>query len=77
MQITRTNVEQYAKNKGLEPIQIDGIPEGFSFKVADVVIGSVEHKGGYIAFIPGKAESLEKSIIKAQTEQELYNKYAK
>lgn len=50
--VTRASVEEYAKTKGLEPIQIDGIPEGFSFREPDVTIGKVEHKGRITKFKP-------------------------
>lgn len=36
MKITRANVEEYAKRKGLELVEIDGIPEGFAWKEPDV-----------------------------------------
>ena len=52
MRITRANVDQYAKEKGLEPIQIDGIPEGFSFIEPDIQINGVLHKGRIIKFKP-------------------------
>ena len=52
MKITRANVEEYAKSKGLEPVQIDGIPEGFSFKQSDITIAGKTHLGPYLAFIP-------------------------
>ncbi len=54
MKATRANVEEYALNKGLEPVQIDGIPEGFSFREADVTIDGIEHKGRIITFEPLK-----------------------
>lgn len=49
---TRFNVEVYANEKGLQPLQIDGIPEGFSFIEPDITIGGVTHSGMMIAFIP-------------------------
>ncbi len=52
MKITRANVEEYANKHGLEPIQIDEIPEGFSFKEPDVKIGKATHKGRIIKFKP-------------------------
>ncbi len=52
MKVTRANVEDYAKNKGLEPVQIDGIPEGFSFREPNINIGGVEHEGRIIKFKP-------------------------
>lgn len=52
MKITRANVEQYAKEKGYEPVQIDGIPEGFSFIEPDITIGDILHKGRIVKFKP-------------------------
>lgn len=52
MKITRANVADYAEKHGLEPVQIDGIPEGFSFKEPDITIGDIEHKGRIIRFKP-------------------------
>lgn len=51
---TRQNVEDIALTKGYTPIQVDGIPEGFSFKEPNITIGGVEHEGNLVAFIPGK-----------------------
>lgn len=50
--VTRATVEEYAKSKGLEPIQIDGIPEGFSFIEPNITIGDINHKGRIIKFKP-------------------------
>lgn len=52
MKITRANVEQYAKEKGYEPIQIDGIPDGFAWKEPDIGIGDRTHRGRIIKFKP-------------------------
>lgn len=52
MKITRANVEEYSRKRGLEPRQIDGIPEGFSFKEPDITIGNSEIKGRIIKFKP-------------------------
>ncbi len=52
MRITRANVEAYALKNGWEAIQIDGIPEGFAWKMPDVEIGEVLHKGKIIKFKP-------------------------
>lgn len=52
MKITRANVEFFAKERGYEPIQIDGIPEGFSFKEPDITINGKEIKGRIIKFKP-------------------------
>lgn len=50
MKATRESVELLTI--GYEPIQVDGIPEGFSFKKPDITIGGKEHKGFYIAYLP-------------------------
>lgn len=52
MKATRANVEEYAKNKGYEPVQIDGIPEGFSWKEPDITIGDVHIEGRIVKFQP-------------------------
>ena len=53
MRITRATVEQYAKEKGLEPIQIDGIPEGFSWvKKNEREIQGLYDYGHYMFFKP-------------------------
>jgi hypothetical protein len=52
MRITRANVERYALSKGLEPVQEDGIPDGFVWKEPDITIGGKEHKGRIIKFKP-------------------------
>jgi len=55
---TRANVEDKIKNKGYESIQVDGIPEGFSFKEPNITIGEIEHEGDYTAFIPNHDEQV-------------------
>lgn len=54
MKITRANVEQYAKARGFEPVQIDGVPEGFAWQTPTVIIDATEHKGKIIKFAPLK-----------------------
>lgn len=79
MKITHANVAEYAEKNGLEPIQIDGIPEGFSFKEPDVTIGEKEHIGQYVSFAPMKDWDFNQSMIRAETIEELvtvYKKYA-
>ena len=71
MKVTKANIEQYVKNRGLEPIQIDGIPEGFSFKEPDIVIGLKKRKGQYIALVPLK----EFEEIKCSFEGQLLDLY--
>lgn len=52
MKITRANVEDYALSKGLEPTQIDGFPEGFTWKESGIKIGETITKGRIIKFEP-------------------------
>lgn len=52
MKWTRANVESYAQSKGYEPLQIDGIPEGFSWKEPDITINGKFYKGKIINFKP-------------------------
>ena len=49
---TRATVADFAREKGLEPIQIDGIPEGFAWKEPDVTIGDKEIRGRTVIFTP-------------------------
>jgi len=49
---TRANIEDKAKSLGWKPIQIDGVPEGFSFKKPDIKIGNKKHIGAFIFFVP-------------------------
>lgn len=51
---TRANVEEFAKAKGYEPVQIDGIPEGFSWVEPDITIGGQFIKGRTVIFEPLK-----------------------
>lgn len=68
---TRIRVEEYAHFNGLDNIQIDGIPEQFSFKEPDVTISDKFIKGQYVAFIP-----LSNWVtVKADTIHELKEKY--
>lgn len=55
---TRDNLEVYAKENGLEPVQLDGIPEGFSFKSPDIDIGGIKYIGTYHAFVPNSIGEL-------------------
>lgn len=52
MKVTAALAERFGREKGLDPIQVDGVPEGFSFREPDLTIGSLTHKGGYVALIP-------------------------
>ena len=70
MNNTRANVEERAIRLGLEYVQIDGIPEGFSFKRPDIHIGNAIHKGEYVLYVPGKVQT----IIR-KTKEELLQAY--
>lgn len=58
MKNTRVNVEEQAKKRGYDPVQIDGIPEGFSFQAPTVRIADVVHEGQFIAFIPNTEDGV-------------------
>lgn len=81
MKMTKANVAEYADKHSLEAVQIDGIPEGFSWKVADIQIGEDTHIGEYIAFAPLNSWDDERgNRLRAPTKQELldfYKKYTK
>jgi len=70
MKVTLASVQETIKNKGYEPVQIDGIPEGFSFKKPSITIGGKEHIGEYTAFIP---LSDEKQVFSSSMEGLLKN----
>lgn len=67
---TRANAEEHALSKGLEPVQIDGIPEGFSFKEPDLQIGEEIHVGKYVLFQP-----LGVDAVRTETQEELLTSY--
>lgn len=71
--VTRVNVEAYAKQKGLEPIQIDGIIEGFTFLEDAITIGGITYAGKYIAFVPNFP--WEDGMVKADSVGELLQEY--
>lgn len=73
MKITRANVEEYAKVHGLEPVQIDGIPEGFSFRSAGIQIGPKHYPGQWIAFVP--LVEWEHGKISENSEEDLLTTY--
>lgn len=74
--VTRVSAEEYAQAQGLEPVQIDGIPEGFSFRAPDIQIGDNHYQGGYVALLPRKNWSTS-PIVRAETGRELLNLYNK
>lgn len=75
MIITHANVEDYAKQNGLEPLQIDGIPEGFSFIEPDVTIGGVDYSGMLVVFVPLKEWN--DGVIRTKSLSELLDLYLK
>lgn len=72
MRLTRANIEEYARAKGWQAVQIDGIPEPFSYQIPDITIGGVEHKGGYVTF---DLKSKEIKELRAETQQQLLKLY--
>lgn len=75
MHNTAENVRVYAEEAGLEPVQIDGIPEGFSFKYPNVEINNKLIKRGYIAFIPLRDDSHKTARVYGETKKELLTAY--
>lgn len=77
MKITRASAEEWASKRGYKPVQIDGIPEGFSFRTPDVTIGNSTHFGRFIALVPLAEWDGEDVKCEATTEHhllELFNK---
>lgn len=75
MKWTRANVAEYAKEKGLEPVQVDGIPDGFVWKHPDLAFNGVPVVPDNILFVP-----LTDVKITNRSNQELltlYKNYAK
>lgn len=70
--ITRVNIGKYVESKGLKAIQIDGIPEGFSFIEPDIKIGDKVHTGKLVAFVP-----LTHEVIESFNMNELLENYNK
>jgi len=70
MKWTVDTVAQKANDEGLEPIQIDGIPDGFSWKEPDVTIGGQTHAGKYVLFGP-----LGSDVVRTETPEDLLNSY--
>lgn len=55
MKLTRANVAELVEGKGYDPIQVDGIPEGFSFWAPqDRTMANVRDMGALVAFRPLK-----------------------
>ncbi len=71
MRLTLQDVLAYVEGRGLTPIEIDGIPDGFAYKYPDVTIGGVTHEGLLIAYIPLS----EFKMVSATTQQQLLELY--
>lgn len=52
MKWTRALVEQEAQRKGLEPIEVQGIPSPFIYKFPDIQVGERIIKGQYVVYVP-------------------------
>lgn len=53
MKITRANVQDYAERSGLQPLQIDGVPDGFAwFKDIQTYVGGPYMDRQIVAFKP-------------------------
>ncbi len=79
MKVTVASIRKYVEQHGLEPVQIDGIPEGLSFIEPDITIGQNTIHGEYIAFIPFSSWE-DKPFVTSEKEKhllELYNEQAK
>lgn len=74
--VTRVSAEEYAVRHGLDPVQIDGIPEGFSFKTPTKQIGDTFVDSEFIALIP-LAYWSDHHSVKARDEVELVYLYKK
>ena len=70
MRFTLENVAQLAKD--YEPVQQDGIPDGFLWKKPDVTIGDKEIKGDYVLYVP-----MTENTLNAQTIEPLLAEYNK
>lgn len=66
MRMTRANVEEYAHVHGYEPIQVDGIPDGFAWTEADITIGGRFIPGKVVIFKPLATWGEEGTIIKTK-----------
>lgn len=74
MNVTVASITEYATKHGLEPVQIDGIPEGLSFIEPDITIGQNTIHGEYIAFIPFSSWE-DKPFVTAEKEKHLLELY--
>lgn len=72
MKNTAAMVRKDAEAKGLQPVQIDGIPEGFSYKEDDITIGDVKATGRYVAFVPFNNDEVR---VYAESPEELIKQY--
>jgi hypothetical protein len=70
MKWTRANVSEHAKSKGFDPVQINGIPDGFAYMTPDITIGSGHYKGMIVAYVP-----LTDHIVQASNVTDLLTEY--
>lgn len=70
MKNTAENIKDKVSSYGLQEVQIDGIPEGFSYKFPDITIGSQTHFGHYLSYVP-----MADSIVRGKTQEELLENY--
>lgn len=72
MKRTRANVAEWALARSLEPVQIDGIPEGFSFREPEITINGKDSGGDLVAYVP-----LTEHAVYGKDELELLTEYKK
>lgn len=70
MKHTVENIKGTVESYGLEPVQIDGIPEGFSYKFPDITIGKTTHYGHFLSFVP-----MAEVIVRGKDTEELLQNY--
>ncbi len=67
MKVTRATVEEYATQRGMEPFQIDGVPDGFSWmRRADTSIGDRKIPGYLMVFIGNREWTNERAFAKTE-----------
>lgn len=64
MKITKASIEEKLAGKGYEPVQIDGIPEGFVYFLHQgIKVSTLLHVGHYMAFIPNAEWSDNENVV--------------
>lgn len=72
--VTRASVEEFVRDRPYMPIQVDGIPEGFSFEREKIIIGGTEYPGSLIAFVPFSNWDSDEMVY-GKTKEELLENY--